>query len=137
MNTLFETSQHVASTTRQRGNAMIMLVVFMAVGLVITTATITMVMVNSLSASKYQIGQEVLSVAESGAENALLRLLRDPSYIGETLSVGTGEVVITVSGSEVKTITATGTVGTLQRTVQVIADTTGGQLSVVSWQEVF
>ena len=126
-----------APTLVHQGNAMIMLVVFMAVGLVITTATITLVMVNSLSASRYQVGQEVLSVAESGVENALLRLLRDPSYAGETLVVGEGQAEITVTGTGVKTITAVGSVGTIQRTIQVVADTTTGVLSINSWQEIY
>jgi len=83
----------------QSGYMLTALLVFLVVILVITTTSV-LVSVSSLRSETYfDSGSEALSAADSGAENAILRLLRDPAYLGETLPVGNTEVIITVAGS--------------------------------------
>ena len=94
-------------------------------------------MVNSLTITRTQEGILTDEMAESGAENALLRLLRDPSYTGETLTIDTGTVTVVVTGAATKTITSTATSGNFVRKVQVVAGYTNGIFSITSWQEVF
>jgi hypothetical protein len=76
-------------------------------------------------------------VAESGAENAIIRLLRDPNYTGETLTVGTGTAVITVTGTTTKTIISSGTNGSYLRKVQIVVGYVNNVLTISSWEEVY
>jgi hypothetical protein len=117
-----------------KGQTVIMLMVFMVVAVTITTAAVVLTIINSRNASRLEQGEAALSLAHSGGENAMMRLLRDPSYTGETLSLGDGSVTTTVSGSNPKTVLSVGRFGNFSRTVQIVA-TGSGFLTVSSWKE--
>ena len=121
------------SVCGNEGQALVLVLVFMLIGITITSGTIVLSVVNARSASKLELGQQALSIAHSGGENAMMRLLRDPTYTGETLSVGNGTATITVSGSP-KKIVSVGKIGNFSRTVEVIA-TGSGFLTVSTWKE--
>ncbi len=110
---------------------------FMIITIIITTASVTLIILNSQGASRSEQGASAFQVAESGAENAILRLLRDPSYQGETLTVGEGAATITVTGTDPLTITSVGRVNTFSRTVRVVVGYTDYIISIQSWNEVY
>lgn len=116
-----------------KGQALVSLLMFILVAMTVITATITTVISNTRSASEGQQSVDAYYVAEAGAENALMRLLRDPSYTGETLPVGNNTAIITVSGS---TITSVGQVNNLARTIQVTTSYNNNQMIVTSWREI-
>ena len=120
-----------------RGQVLLMLLVFSVIGLLVTSAATTLVLVNSANAQKTQAGLTTLHVAESGMENALLRFLRNPGYTVETLTVGEGTATITISGSGPFLITSVGRVGSFSRTIQVTVDYNNNILTVTSWREIF
>lgn len=102
----------------------------------ITTAAVALAISTTRDTTAHTLGERTLAVAESGAENAILRLLRDPSYSGESnLPIGPGTATIVVTGTSPKVITSTATVGIYSRAVQVTLTNSGGQLVVSSWQE--
>lgn len=117
----------------RRGQVLVSLLIFVLVAMTVVTAAVTTVLSNSQSASTEQQSIDSYYVAESGMENALMRMLREPTYTGETLPVGDGTAVITVSGS---TITSAGTVGNLTRKIQVITSYNNNQMVITSWQEI-
>lgn len=116
----------------QSGQTLITLLVFIVVATAVTSTAVA-VLINTTRSSSI-LGQSITAthIAESGAENALLRLLRDPNYAGETLAVGAGTATITVTGSTTKTITSIGTIGDFQKTVQVVV-TYNNTMTVSSW----
>ena len=81
-------------------------------------------------------GGHALETAESGAENALLRLLRNPVYGGETMTTDNGFAYITVAdlGSG-KTITSRGVTGEYSRSVEVRVSIANGVITITSWKE--
>src|SRR5437762_7980451 len=100
----------------QSGQALVILLVFMVVGIVMTTMAVAIVIVNATAASQIELGEDALKLAESSAENAVLRLLRNPSFNQtETLTLGGGTAVATISGTNPITIVATGTIGSYVR----------------------
>lgn len=117
------------------GQALVVLVCFGVIAVTIIASTILVSVATNSASGKTQEGSIAYDVAESGAENALLRLLRDPSYTGETVSLGSGSATITVTGSNPKTIVSLGVLGNYRRTIQVIASDSGGILTVTSWSE--
>lgn len=119
----------------RHGQALLMLVSFVAVALTVLTAAVINAFINIKAATSTQLSDVAYSVTESGIENALIRVLRDSTYTGETLTVGTGSVQTTVTGANPKTITAVGTAGQFKRTIQVIASDSAGILTVTSWRE--
>ena len=122
---------------RQSGQAVVTLLVFMVMGVTITTAGVILIVNNSRITSAVQESVVARQIAESGAENAMIRLLRDPSYTGESLTVGSGTAEITVTGSGPITIVSAGKSGNYIRKIQVIADDIDNKLTVTSWKEVY
>ena len=120
----------------QRGQALVSLLVFVVIAVTISSAAIVIIIINSQSASKYQDGLITYYIAESGLENAIIRLLRDPNYLGETVSVGSGSATIVVSGSNPKIATSTGTLGNYKRKIQVQMNYNSGSYTYTNWKEV-
>ncbi|MEK7517630.1 MAG: pilus assembly PilX N-terminal domain-containing protein [Patescibacteria group bacterium] len=131
------TINNLQLTIKERGQALVTLLFFVVIATIITSAAVIMIIGNSESTSKTEAGINAYYIAESGIENALLRLLRDPNYTGETnLAVGDGIVDITVSGSNPKTVVATASAGNFKRTVQAEMNYSGGYYTFSNWKEI-
>ena len=133
--------QQWARSRGMRGQALITLLFFTVIGVTVTSAAVVMILVNSLSGAKQQQGEVAYEIAQSGAENGLMRLLRDPTYTGETLPVGSGSATITITGSGTTAnpyvILSKGTNGIFTREVQVKATYQNNLLTVTSRKEVY
>jgi type II secretory pathway pseudopilin PulG len=127
---------YIYSNTRQSGQTLITLLFFMVISLVIIGTAVIVLMLNSQGTTKLEEGIEALAAAEGGAENAVLRLLRNPNYTGEILPIGGGTATITVTGTDPKTITSTAQIGNHIKRVQVVVGYTNNILTVSSWREV-
>lgn len=124
------------------GQTLVLLIIFTIVATTITAASVAILAVNSLTATKFQEGLLTYQVAESGIENALIRLLRDPSYTGTgyksepALTLGDGTVTIQVTGSTTKTVIATAANGNFVRKIQAVVDYNNNIMNVSTWAEI-
>ncbi len=119
------------------GQTLVTLLVFVIVAIIITTSAVMITITNSMSADKFQQGIAVKQLAESGIENALLKLLRDPNYASETISVGDGNAIISVTGDiNNKTIISEGKSGNFSRKVQTKITYNNDMLVILSWEEI-
>ncbi len=116
---------------------MILLIFFVMTAVAITIAAIFMIIITSGSVADMQNGIEVGQLADSGAENALLKLERDPLYSGEVYTLGGATITIVVTGDTTKTIDSTVVMGDFTRKVEVLANFNNNVLSVTSWKEQF
>jgi hypothetical protein len=119
------------------GQTMVTLLIFVIVAMIITAGAVVLTLTNSRASEKFNTGTDAYYVAESGIENALLRVIRDPSYTGETLLVNSDSATITVSGTNPITILSIGRSGDFVRKIQVVASYTNNVLTVNSWKEVY
>jgi Tfp pilus assembly protein PilW len=119
----------------ESGQTLIALLIFMMLIILVTTAAATITIINVRTNTAYAAGDQALQNAESGAENALQRLLRDPGYTGETIVFTNGTATINVSGTTMKTITSQGANGNYRRTITATADYTNNVLVLNSWSE--
>lgn len=120
----------------QRGQALVTLLFFVLISLTITSAAIVIIITSASATSEFEEGILAYNAAESGIENALLRLLRDPSYTGETLAIDTASAVISVTGSNPKTVVSVGQNGKFRRTVQAQMNYNSGYYTFSSWKEI-
>jgi len=123
--------------TNQRGSIMIALIIFVIVGMTIASIAVMLVVDVTINLSAQQRGNAALDIAESGAENAILMLLRDPGYTGGTLTVGTGQATMSVTGSDPVMIRSVGTLGAARRSVEVRLSRQQGAWTVEEWYEIF
>jgi hypothetical protein len=119
----------------ESGQTLVALLIFMMLAITITTTSVVITIINTQSRVVGISGDAALDAAQSGAENALLHLERDPTYTGEAMTLGNGTATITVSGTSTKTIVSVGSVGNSQRTITVLANDTGTAISESSWSE--
>lgn len=119
------------------GQALVTLLFFTIIGMTIITSAAVFVYENSQSASVTEQGAYAYYIAESGVEEALLRLLRDPTYSGtpngQSLLVGDGSVVIDVNNG---LITATGTYQSVVRKIQAQTVYNNYIFTISSWKEI-
>lgn len=120
---------------KQAGQSVVTLLIIVVMALVISTALVTLVINNSRSTSRISQSIQALATAETGAENAILRLLRDPTYSGETMTMGEYTAVVGVYDNGNKVITSEGTAGNFKKTVEVEISLTD-VLEVISWKEI-
>jgi len=117
------------------GQALVILLFYTAIAFTVIMFSIALTISNSLSSMQEEEGNHALEIAESGVENSLLRLLRDPDYPGETLTVDGGDATVIVSGGNTKTITSTGVIGGFSRSIQAVAGIESGIITIETWQE--
>ncbi len=117
----------------QKGQVFVTLLFFVIIGITIISAETIVLFTNILSASTAEQGTNAYYVAESGIEEALLRLIRNPGYAGQVLTVGGGNAVIQVGNG---IITATGTYANTIKKTQVQTVNSNGVLKIVSWKEI-
>lgn len=119
------------------GQALVVLLMFVTVAMMVGVAA-TLLSSYALSATtRVEQSQYALDVSESGMENALIRLLRDPDYAGETLTLPDGVATITVTGSATKTITSAGVAGSTIHTVTATVTYSNGIYTITSWADTF
>lgn len=106
----------------KKGQALIFLLVIVAIGIITTSAIFTLSIVSSQSALSFTNGEVALQLAKSGVENAIIRLIRDPSYTGEVMNMTGGTVTISVVGNTAKTIRSKSIVGKSVRILEAKGD---------------
>jgi hypothetical protein len=119
----------------QSGQTLVLLLVFVMVAIAITTAATFIIATNSLSATDVSQGLATRELAEAGAEKALISLLRDPNYRGETFVLDTGTVTASVSGTTTLTIVSSAVNGNYIKRVEVKATYSNNVLTPVSWKD--
>jgi len=125
--------------TQQQALALITVLIFGALAMIVIIFGITLMVIQTDSGRQFFAAQKALTLAESGMENALIRLLRNPNYSGEILTLPTGTATIVVSNSgtnKIVTVTAdTGELLNSSRTIEVIVVEEEGRSAVESWRE--
>ncbi len=117
------------------GQTLVALLIYMVIAMTITLAAVAVTIINIRANNSYSSGSLALEYAQDGVENAMIQLERNPSYTGETMSIGSGSATITVSGSGSLTISSVGSVGNYRRTVTATATYASNSLTLNSWAE--
>ena len=121
---------------RQRpGHALVVLLIFMGMAMVVTLTAVGIGVAGLQTASNLHVGQSAYLLAESGVEEALLAVLRDPNYTTGTLTTDHGTATINVTGQNPKTLEITAVAGGFTRRIRVIANLDSGILTVQSYNE--
>lgn len=117
------------------GQALTSLLIVMFIGLSIITTASGIINTSLSSTANLLEANDALVIAESGAEDALLRILRNPLYIGGTLPFTNGFATINIASTNPFIIVSTGVVGQHQRSIRVTINNNNGITTVTSWKE--
>lgn len=123
---------------QQSGQALIMMLFFVLVGISITTAAALIIAANSMAATNLSEGIIAKEMADSGIESAMVGILRNgAAYTPEPINdLNGGTVIVTVSGTTTKTIISTATNGNFIKRVVVSVPYSDNILGTpTSWEE--
>ena len=110
-----------------------------AVGLAITTSLLLLGLGASRTSFAVEQSAQARALANACAEEGLQQIRTLTPYTGTgslSLGLGTCTYTVTSQGGQNRTITGTGTVGTVVRKAKVVINAVYPLLVVVSWQEV-
>ena len=121
-----------------KGQALVILLFITLIGMTVISAAAVVAYGNISAASVVEQGNYAYYIAESGIEEGLLRLIRNPSYTGtaqgQPLSINGGSVTIEISGN---TITATGTYNNNVRKIRAETVYSNYTRTITSWKEIY
>ncbi len=120
----------------QKGQTLVSLLIIIAVSVLAVASALVSASLSSTTAIT-TITDKVYYSAETGAEEALIKLLRDPNYSGETLDLDGVNVEVSVTSpipSE-RVISSTASANNIKRRVDVSAQFLNNILTVTTWGE--
>ena len=118
------------------GQILTSVIVFMAFGLSVIALSSILTIINIQTTAKNSTSAQALGYAEAGAEDAVLRLIRDPTNSGGTTSLESAIVTVIVSGDAVnKTITSTATYNGFTKKIVAQVSLANNKLTLVSWKQ--
>jgi Tfp pilus assembly protein PilX len=120
----------------KQGQALVVLIVFVAIATIIISSAVVVTIVNSRLAADQTLSANAFSAAEAGANEAVLSILRNPNYTGGTLTTGSAVATITVSGSSSKTIVSVGSASNFVKKVQVTGTYAGNNFTISGWNQI-
>lgn len=127
---------HSRSRTHQPGHILVVVLLVMLIGIFTITMAASMIITTSQAHGSRMQSNSLRTAAESGVENAILNVLRDPAYTGETINIDGVDVGIVVQPGSPTTITATATGEQQKHVYRVTVDRINGMLSITSWTQI-
>lgn len=136
--------QHFASLSTklqadERGAAALtVFLIVLAVSIIVVSTTALIGVDNLTIGFSQQTSSELVLSAESCAEEALLRLSRENTYAGGTVTIGDGQCDITVAGTPCGncTIDVEATEKNFTRRIQVTASVVDSTIDILTWKEI-
>ena len=119
--------------------ALITVLVIGAVGTAIAVSVILLGLGSSRTSFALEQSNQAKALANACAEEALQQIRDSTPFTGTgslTLGQGTCGYTVVNDGGENRTVTASGTVGTVVRKIKIIVNTINPAINLTSWQEV-
>jgi hypothetical protein len=110
-----------------------------AAGVTIVSSLLLFGIDNSRTAFAIEQSNQAKALANACAEEGMQQIRNSTPFTGSgglTLGRGTCTYTVTSQGSQNRTVTTSGTVGTIIRKVKIIINKINPSIIVVSWQEV-
>lgn len=120
------------------GQALVALLIFITMSIAFIGGMVAVSVINTQSSSKYNQSETAYYIAESGIEEAIIQLLRNPGYANtaQEIPIGKGSAkVLVTTENNTKIILSVGTYGSLVRKIEVKGDYSD-TFKITSWKEI-
>ncbi len=131
--------RHCVNNNQKGYVILITVLVIGAVGVAIAASVLWLGLGNSKSSFTLEQSNQAKALANACSEEALQQIRDSTPFTGTgslTLGQGYCSYTVTSQGSQNRTATASGTIGTVVRKVKVTIDKINPSINVTSWQEV-
>lgn len=116
----------------EKGSALVTLLVFSTIALVIVTTGVLITINSTADNVGYYTQSQMYAMLEGGAENAIMQIIRNHNYTGESLSIGGGTVTISVTGTSTKTIQVVATENNHIRRIELTGDLVNNTFNITN-----
>ena len=119
--------------------ALITVLITGAIGVAIATSLLLLGLGSSRTSFALEQSNQAKALANACSEEALQQIRDSTPFTGTgslTLGQGTCGYTVVNDGGENRTVTASGTVGTVVRKIKIIVNTINPAINLTSWQEV-
>ena len=119
--------------------ALITVLISGAIGVAIATSLLLLGLGSSRTSFALEQSNQAKALANACSEEALQQIRDSTPFTGTgslTLGQGTCGYTVANDGGEIRTVTASGTVGTVVRKIKIIVNTINPAINLTSWQEV-
>jgi len=119
--------------------ALITVLISGAIGVAIATSLLLLGLGSSRTSFALEQSNQAKALANACSEEALQQIRDSTPFTGTgslTLGQGTCGYTVVNDGGENRTVTASGTVGTVVRKIKIIVNTINPAINLTSWQEV-
>jgi len=119
--------------------ALITVLISGAIGVAIATSLLLLGLGSSRTSFALEQSNQAKALANACSEEALQQIRDSTPFTGTgslTLGQGTCGYTVVNDGGEIRTVTASGTVGTVVRKIKIIVNTINPAINLTSWQEV-
>jgi|SRR3989344_98231 len=117
---------------KDSGQALISLIMISGISLIILTGAILVAVIAAQSSLTTRQSTQSRVSAESGIENAAIRLLRNPAYAGEILNIDSNTVTINIAANK---IDSQGKVGSVIKRIESDFQLNNSILRILSWKD--
>jgi len=115
---------------KTKGQALLPLLIIIVIVLGLGAAAIDLAIGSMVSESYFQKELSTYFTTEAALENGLLRLLRNPTYLGEDLQINDASCTIEISGESPKVILAVCDTGSQVKKIQAEITYDEGKMEV-------
>jgi len=118
--------------------ALITVLITGAIGVAIATSLLLLGLGSSRTSFALEQSNQAKALANACSEEALQQIRDSTPFTGTgslTLGQGTCGYTVVNDGGEIRTVTASGTVGTVVRKIKIIVNTINPAINLTSWQE--
>lgn len=123
---------------KDSGQILTSVLVFMAFGLSVIALSATLTIINIQNTGKLSRSEQASVYAEAGAEEAILRLIRDPGYSGGTLALSSdATIAIQIATNDTsRTVTSTATYSGFTKKIQAVVSLANSKATLISWKQI-
>lgn len=122
---------------KNKGQTLVALLFFVLIGIMVTSVSTTLFFTNLRGDQASESSEILRQVADAGAEMALIKLLRNKNYSGESVVINNSNVTIEVVGGNTKTINVTSIdENNLEIKIQVIVNYANNVLNMISYKQI-
>jgi hypothetical protein len=125
------------SQDTESGIALVTLLFFVLIATIYISAAIIIIAVNTTAASTTEYGISAARLSEGALEDTLLRLIRDPNFVGTTFNIDGGSATVEVTGNELKDIIVTVSTQNYTRKFRSQVMFVETEMTILSWNELF
>lgn len=120
----------------EQGQALVVVLVLAVISIIVISASTAITIITAQDAQTVLLAEDLYVAVESGIEEAVISLLREPSYTGGTVTQNDIDVNVVVTGTNPYVIEASAESAGIRRSIQAEGTIVNTVFTLTRWEEI-